>query len=102
MTVLTFPRTRRALLSGLAALFLLPAAPSAARPEPAGRPSFPMVVRQLEQTYGAKFIGVQDDDMDVLRLRFIREDGDVFNINVDPATLVPIGRPAPQGRRKNY
>jgi hypothetical protein len=83
-----------------AGLFLMaPAVASQPDPDPA-KTSFPVVVRQIEQRMGAKFIGVQDDLGDVLRLRFIRNDGNVFNVDVDPYTMTPI-RPGPRWRR-NY
>ncbi|KPF77868.1 hypothetical protein IP88_05290 [alpha proteobacterium AAP81b] len=72
------------------------------REGPPPRPSFPIVVRQMEARLGAKFIGVQDDDEDVLRMRFIRQDGSVFNVDVDPATLMVIPASPTAPRRKNY
>jgi hypothetical protein len=94
---------RQHLFPAVAATLLLMAPAAASQPDPdAARANFPVVVRQIEQRMGAKFIGVQDDFGDVLRLRFIRNDGNVFNVDVDPYTMTPIPPASSGRRRRNY
>lgn len=91
------------LFAGIAAALVAVAPVVASPPDvPPPRASFPVVVRQIEQRMGAKFIGVQDDFGDVLRLRFIRSDGNVFNVDVDPYTMTPLPVGPSGRRRKNY
>ncbi len=101
--MMMFSFFRQRLFAGLAAALVAVAPVAASQPDaPPPRTSFPVVVRQIEQRMGAKFIGVQDDFGDVLRLRFIRSDGNVFNVDVDPYTMTPLPAGPSGRRRKNY